>query len=144
MSMDWLPTFVAAGGGRQDPAFPSDGVDIGPALRGGALPERSLFWRYGFRQQRAHRLGRYKYLKINDNEFLFDVVADPLERGNLKNRQPERFAEMKAAWEQWDAGMLHDPAAPSAGSLPANVADRFNTPDPPPPPDTPPPPGERG
>jgi arylsulfatase A-like enzyme len=126
LSMDWLPTFVAAGGGRQDPAFPSDGMDIRAALAGGALPERSLFWRYGNKAQRAHRFGRHKYLKINDNEFLFDVVADPLERANLKAREPERFAAMKAAWEGWDAGMLHDPSAPSAGSLPANVADRFD------------------
>ena len=129
ISMDWLPTFVAAGGGRVSPDVPSDGVDIAPALTGGTIPDRPLFWRYGFRQQRAHRLGRYKYLKINDNEFLFDVVADPLERGNLKDREPERFAAMKAAWEQWDAGMLHDPDAPSAGSLPQNLADHFNTPD---------------
>jgi arylsulfatase A-like enzyme len=136
VSMDWLPTFVAAGGGQQDPAFPSDGVDIGAALTGGSLPERSLFWRYGYRAQRAHRRGNYKYLKINDNEFLFDVVADPLERGNLKDRQPERFAQLKAGWEQWDAGMLHDPVAPSAGSQPANVADRFDSPPLPPPPAT--------
>ena len=128
MSMDWLPTFLAAGGGRQDPAYQSDGVDIRAALAGGTLPERSLFWRYGYRAQRAHRRGNYKYLKINDNEFLFDVVADPLERGNLKDRQPERFAELKAAWEQWDAGMLHDPNALSIGNQPATVADRFNSP----------------
>ena len=134
MSMDWLPTFVAAGGGRQDPAFPSDGVDIRPALTGGTLPERSLFWRYTNKQQRAHRLGNYKYLKINANEFLFDVVADPLERANLKNREPERFAGLKAAWEQWDAGMLHDPTAPSAGNTPNYWADHFNSPQPPAPP----------
>jgi arylsulfatase A-like enzyme len=133
MSMDWLPTFVAAGGGRQDPAYPSDGIDVRPALTGGALPERPLFWRFGNKAQRAHRLGHYKYLKINDNEFLFDVVADPLERGNLKDRQPDRFAAMKAAWEQWDAGMLHDPTAQSAGNEPANWADHFNSPPPPPP-----------
>ena len=131
ISMDWLPTFVAAGGGTVNPAYPSDGVDIRPALRGGTLPERPLFWRYGSKQQRAHRLGNYKYLKINDNEFLFDVVADPLERGNLKGREPERFAQMKAAWEQWDAGMLHDPAAPSSGSTPDHLADHFNSPPPP-------------
>ncbi len=134
VSMDWLPTFVAAGGGLQDPAYPSDGVDIRAALTGGTLPERSLFWRYGYRAQRAHRRGNHKYLKINDNEFLFDVIADPLERANLKDRQPERFAAMRAAWEQWDEAMLHDPNAPSAGSLPANVADRFNSPPPVPPP----------
>jgi len=128
MSMDWLPTLVAAGGGRMDAAFPSDGVDLRPALAGVDLPERSLFWRYRYRDQRAHRQGNYKYLKINDNEFLFDVVADPLERANLKVRQPARFAAMKAAWEQWDAGMLHDPTAQSGGNLPANWADHFNSP----------------
>jgi arylsulfatase A-like enzyme len=134
ISMDWLPTFVAAGGGQQSAAFPSDGTDIRPALAGSALPARTLFWRYGNKQQRAARRGNYKYLKINDNEFLFDVVADPLERGNLKLRQPERFAELQAAWEQWDAGMLHDPAAPSAGNTPGNLADHFNSPPPPAPP----------
>jgi arylsulfatase A-like enzyme len=125
MSMDWLPTFVALGGGRQDPDHPSDGVDLAPALAGGALPERSLFWRFGNMGQRAHRCGAYKYLRINDHEFLFDVVADPLERANLKDRDPERFAALKAAWEQWDQQMLHDPSAPSAGNSPATLADHF-------------------
>jgi arylsulfatase A-like enzyme len=125
MSMDWLPTFVAAGGGALDPAYPSDGVDIRPALLGGTLPERTLFWRYGNKQQRAAYRGGHKYLKINENEFLFDVIADPLERANLKNRMPERFAELKGAWEQWDSGMLHDPKAPSAGNTPDHLADHF-------------------
>src|SRR5690606_28016286 len=115
MSMDWLPTFVAAGGGSQDPARPSDGMDIRAALMGGALPERTLFWRFGSKDQKAARRGSYKYLSINGNEFLFDVVQDPLERGNLKDRMPDRFAELKAAFEAWDAGMLHDPDAPSFG-----------------------------
>ena len=129
MSMDWLPTFVAAGGGSQDLARPSDGLDIRPALAGGALPERTLFWRFGNKDQKAARRGAYKYLSINGNEFLFDVVQDPLERGNLKERMPDRFAMLKEAFETWDAGMLHDPYAQSAGTLPQNLADHFNTPD---------------
>jgi arylsulfatase A-like enzyme len=134
MSMDWLPTFVSAGGGRQSGAFPSDGVDLWPALAGGTLPERPMFWRYTNKQQRAARRGQYKYLKINDNEFLFDIVADPLERGNLKNLKPETFSELKSAWEQWNRGMLHDPTAASAGNAPSNWADHFNSPPPPAPP----------
>ncbi|MGC1270901.1 MAG: sulfatase-like hydrolase/transferase [Croceibacterium sp.] len=129
MSMDWLPTFVAAGGGKPDPASAPDGVDITPALLGGELPARTLFWRYGSKGQRAVRQGNLKYLKINDNEFLFDVVADPLERGNLKNRQPEAFAALKSAWEAWDKTMLHDPNAPSAGNTPDHLADHFGPPD---------------
>jgi arylsulfatase A-like enzyme len=132
--MDWLPTFVAAGGGQPSAAFPSDGADLWPVLAGGTIPERPLFWRYTNKQQRAARLGRYKYLKINENEFLFDIIADPLERGNLKNRQPEKFAELKGAWEQWNSGMLTDPAAASAGNSPNAWADHFNTPPPPAPP----------
>jgi arylsulfatase A-like enzyme len=122
LSMDWLPTFLAAAGSR---ANGSDGVDIGAALAGGALPERTLYWRYKNKDQKAARRGDYKYLSIGGNEFLFDVVRDPLERGNLKDRMPERFAELKSSWEQWNANMLFDPTAPSAGSSPALVADRF-------------------
>lgn len=125
MSMDWLPTFLAAGGGTADSTHPSDGIDIGPTLRGGGLAERTLFWRFGNKDQKAARRGDYKYLSINGNEFLFDVVRDPLERGNLKERMPEHFADLKAAWHAWDVGMLHDSKAPSAGSSPSLVADRF-------------------
>ena len=131
MSMDWLPTFVAAaGGGAARATFPSDGVDIAPPSPGGALPERPLFWRFGKHGQRAARRGRYKYLKINDNEFLFDVVADPLERANLKNRHPELFAGLVAAWQAWNAGMLpNDPAASTYGFTGRMLADHFGVED---------------
>ena len=52
------------------------------------------------------RDGDWKYLKINDNEFLFDVVADPLERANLREREPELFARLAKAWEEWNDEML--------------------------------------
>ena len=32
-----------------------------------------------------------KYLKIAENTFLFNVINDPLERANLKNRQKDTF-----------------------------------------------------
>lgn len=67
---------------------------------------RTLFWRYKSQRQRAVREGRYKYLRINDNEFLFDVEDDTLERANLRERHPEVFARLKAAWDAWDAQFL--------------------------------------
>jgi hypothetical protein len=68
--------------------------------------ERKLFWRYKANHQRAIRDGAYKYLKIGKNEYLFNVVEDPLERANLKDRDPGRFSRMKAEWLQWNKGML--------------------------------------
>jgi len=125
MSMDWLPTFVAAGGGRQDAAYPSDGVDILPAIRGEAMPERTLFWRYNNHGQEAVRRGKWKYLKIAGNSFLFDIVADPMERGNLKVHHPEVFAELQTAFAEWNKGMLFDPDAPSYGFTGQMMADHF-------------------
>lgn len=133
MSMDWLPTFVAAGGGQQNAAYPSDGVDILPAIQGAPMPERTLFWRYNNHGQEAVRRGKWKYLKIAGNSFLFDIIADPMERGNLKDRQPEKFAELQSAFTEWNKGMLFDPNAPSYGFTGQQMVDRFGVAAPAPP-----------
>ncbi|HVV46597.1 MAG TPA: sulfatase-like hydrolase/transferase, partial [Bryobacteraceae bacterium] len=44
ISMDWLPTLLAAAGTAPDPAFPSDGINLLPGLAGTSAPvERKLF-----------------------------------------------------------------------------------------------------
>ena len=123
MSMDWMPTFLAAAGATAPE--PLDGIDVSPALRGAALGERTLFWRYKHQGQQAARRGRYKYLRIAGNSFLFDVEADPLERANLKAREPERFAALVREYDAWNATMLPlDPASTSAGFRSEHMADR--------------------
>ncbi len=126
MSMDFLPTFLAAAGGSAPAATPFDGIDLRPAFAGRPMPERTMYWRYWSKDQKAVRRGRYKYLKINENEFLFDVIADPLERGNLKDRMPEIFAELKQAHADWNAQMLFDPNARSYGFEPRMLADHYD------------------
>lgn len=126
LSMDFMPTFLAAAGAEPDPAYPLDGVDLRPALAGRTLPDRDLFWRFWSKDQKAVRRGRYKYLKIGPNEFLFDIIADPQERGNLKNRKPELFAQLKAAHDAWNSKMLHDPNARSYGFSPGMLADHYD------------------
>ena len=130
MTMDWLPTFVAAAGGADDPSIQSDGVDIRQAIAGKALPERTLYWRYGNMEQAAARRGDWKYLKIKGNTFLFNVVADPMERANLKKRNPSTFEALQAAWSSWNTSMLPvDPQANSAGFSGSQLADHFGVDD---------------
>ena len=84
----------AAGGRRRgaDPAYPPDGMNLLPALTQSAAPvPRKLFWRYKANAQRAMRDGDRSILKILDNTFLFNVVDDPMERANLKDRQQGRL-----------------------------------------------------
>ena len=105
--MDWLPTLLAAAGVAPHADYPPDGESILPVLLGDAPAHpRTLFWRYKSQRQRAVREGRFKYLRINDNEFLFDVEDDTLERANLRHKHPEVFERLRAAWEQWNAQFL--------------------------------------
>lgn len=104
ISMDWLPTLLAAAGVAPDPAYPPDGENILPVLEGQApVHPRQLYWRYKAQRQRAVRDGDWKYLKINDNEFLFDVALDTLERANLKHQHPEVIERLRAQWLAWSA-----------------------------------------
>ena len=106
-TMDWLPTLLSAAGTAPDPAYPSDGMDLLPVLEGRApATPRTLFWRYKWNDQAAMRDGDYKYLKLRDNTFLFDVARDPRERANLKALRPDIYARMTAAWNTWNATML--------------------------------------
>lgn len=110
ITMDWLPTFLAAAGITPDKSFTPDGRDIGPFLRTPSKHEdRILSWRYKKNDQHAQTEGQYKYLKIGKNEFLFDVVADPRERANLKDRLPDIFEKLRKDWAQWNAQMLPFP-----------------------------------
>ena len=107
ITMDWFPTLLEAAGTAPHPDYPPDGISLLPVLTGDRGPEpRRLFWRYKTNAQRAMRDGDWKYLKIRDNEYLFDVVEDPRERANLKERQRATFARLTAEWAVWNAAML--------------------------------------
>lgn len=107
ISMDWLPTLLAAAGTAPAASHPSDGVNLLPVLTGAAAPaERTLFWRYKANAQKAVRAGDWKYLKLNDNEFLFNLAQDQRERANLAAKHPDKLADLKAQWDTWNAAML--------------------------------------
>jgi arylsulfatase A-like enzyme len=137
MNMDWLPTLLAAAGTERDPVYPPDGINLLPFLTQNAAPvRRRVYWRYRLNAQQAMRDGDLKYLKINDNSFLFNVVDDPLERANLKDREPEVYKRLVQDYEEWEATMLPlDPAAYTYGFHPSELADHYSPqPVPPPPP----------
>jgi arylsulfatase A-like enzyme len=127
ITMDWLPTLLAAAGTAPDPLFPSDGIDLMPLLAPGPTPKpRKLFWRYKYMHQQVARDGDWKYLKILDNTFLFDLAQDPMERANLKERRKDIYERLVAEWNEWNATMLPlDPASFTGGFTAAQLADHF-------------------
>jgi len=127
ITMDWLPTLLEAAGTYQDPAYPSDGMSLIPALTEETAPVgRKLFWRFKSNGQRAVREGDMKWLMIRDNTFLFNVVDDPLERANLKDRQPELFRRLAEEFAAWNATMLpEDPKSYSERITGKTWADHY-------------------
>ena len=106
LTMDWAATMVELGGAKPHADYPLDGVSLTPVLRQPAQTfERPLHWRMNHRGQRAMRLGDYKYLRVDGNDYLFNIPADERERANLAKRQPERLEALRSAWEAWHATM---------------------------------------
>jgi arylsulfatase A-like enzyme len=130
--MDWLPTLLGAAGARPDPAYPPDGMSLLPTLTQNAAPvPRKLYWRYNQKSQHATRDGDMKYLKIRENTFLFNVADDPLERANLRNRQPEVYRRLVQDYENWNATMLPEQPRPNGGFSADQLADHFGNERPP-------------
>ncbi|MCL4762475.1 MAG: sulfatase-like hydrolase/transferase [Burkholderiales bacterium] len=109
MTMDWSATILDAAGVLPSAGEASsvDGVSLLPHLmsaehRGDPRP---LFWRMKHRGQRAARLGSWKYLKVDDNEYLFDLSKDERERANLSARHPDRLELLRAMWLAWNETM---------------------------------------
>lgn len=104
LTMDWSATMLAAAGVTAHRDFPLDGVSLLPVLRDPAATfARPMGWRMKHREQRAWRDGRWKYLRVDGHEYLFDIEADERERANRGPYEGDRLTRMRQAWEDWQA-----------------------------------------
>jgi len=112
ITMDWTATVLAATGTPADPSYPLDGEDLLPVCAGQKdVYDRMLFWRTARPPARdAARIGKWKYLKDEGKEQLFDLSIDPGERNDLRKKHPEVFEDIKKRYLAWDAQMLPRPA----------------------------------
>lgn len=127
MTMDWSVTMLSLAGAQPKPGFEWDGVSLEPILsRPSETFDRPLFWRMNHRGQRAMRDGRWKYLRVDGHDYLFDIQTDARERANLAKREPERLSKMRAAWETWNASMppIPEDATVSLGYSKADMPQR--------------------
>ena len=110
LTMDWSATMLAAAGVAAHPEWPLDGVSLLPVLREPAATfARPMAWRMKHREQRAYRDGRWKYLRVDGHDYLFDIEADERERANRGPHEGERLAQLRQAWEDWQATLPEIP-----------------------------------
>jgi len=122
ITMDWVATILDAAGASPPPDYPLDGVSLLEVLRRPeAIFERELFWRMKFRNQKAMRAGNWKWLSLDGDEFLFDLVRDPRERANRAKHEPQRLAAMRTRYAEWENALPQ--FSDATFSVPATRAD---------------------
>lgn len=110
VSLDIVPTVLAATGAAVPAGRQLDGVNLLPYLRGQqpGRPHESLFWRFG--AQRAMRMGDWKLLKQQPQApwQLYNLAEDIAESKDLAETMPEKVKELDQAWQAWNA-QLQEP-----------------------------------
>ena len=108
ITMDWTATILAAGKTKADPQFPLDGINLLPVLlQKQKNTSRTFYWRTTQRSnEKAIRDGQWKYLKDEDQEFLFNLENDPGETTDLKHKEPNIFDALKTKFSNWEKTVL--------------------------------------
>lgn len=109
-SLDISATALSAAGASADAAL--DGVDLRPFFRGekSGDPHAALYWRMKARNTWAIRMGDWKLVANNrwhdlpagiPKPRLINLAEDVGELRDLSSAQPEKAAELQAAYDAW-------------------------------------------
>jgi len=105
ISLDVLPTVVAAGGGPVGDGL--DGWNLIPFMTGDAAPEnRFLYWR--FNRSWAIRDAEWKLIgeRGAQRPQLFHIASDIRESKDLYEQRPKVVARLQKAYDAWDGTLM--------------------------------------
>ncbi len=103
MSIDILPTALAAAGAERIGKLPLDGRNILPALAGKAdRVHEQLYWSSaGGKGAWAIRSGKWKLVGLKDKLELFDLEEDKGESNDLSGKNPAQVGKLKTLHDAW-------------------------------------------
>ena len=103
-SLEIFPTLLNALGIAPPPGVVLDGFDMLPILQGKAPSQRTeMFWER--RDDRAARVGNWKWVESRRGSGLFDLSTDIGEQDDLSREKPEIVERLKARFAAWKREM---------------------------------------
>jgi arylsulfatase A-like enzyme len=127
LSLDILPTALAAANAEIDPAWALDGVNLLPHFQGVTAeePHAMLYWRFG--TQRAIRSGAWKLVQGREERGgsiqvakegpwrLYNLRQDISEANDRSAEHPDKVRKLTQQWEEWSAQLPAPAWLPTKG-----------------------------
>jgi len=103
-SLELFPTFTNLSGTNLPKNIAFDGFDMLPILTGKtASPRKEMFWQR--RDDKAARVGRYKWVESKKGKGLFDLSTDIGESHDLSMERPKLLRQVTARFAHWKKQM---------------------------------------
>ncbi len=120
-AVDLLPTFAKIAGAELPADYKPDGVDQSQVIQAkqeAKLREKPLFWKSGSnKKSKTHWVSyavlhdQWKYVSNTDGsqQELYNIVADPFEKTDLKEGNPEALAQLTQLLADWKKTLPEKP-----------------------------------
>lgn len=103
-SLEIIPTLLSETGIAPPSKVILDGYNIMPTLsKGLPSPRKEMYWQR--RNDKAARVGNWKWVESSKGNGLFDLSKDIGEQNDLSKTYPEKLKEMKAHFANWKKKM---------------------------------------
>ena len=108
IALDVFATVASAASAQKYIKNDIDGVDLLPYLTGDkfGLPHEYLYWQNPDKDIDVVRDERYKYLRIKNDEYIFDLKNDISEETNIINSSKPIYDRLKSQFKEWEKGMI--------------------------------------
>ena len=108
IALDVFATVASAASAEKYIRNDIDGVDILPYITGekSGLPHKYLYWQNPDKDIDVVRDERYKYLRIKEEEYIFDLKNDISEEINIIDSSKSIYDRLKSQFKEWEKEMI--------------------------------------
>ena len=108
IALDVFATVASAASAKKHIKNDIDGVDLLPYINGdkSGLPHQYLYWQNPDKDIDVVRDERYKYLRIKNDEYIFDLKNDISEETNIIDSSKPIYDRLKSQFKEWEKDMI--------------------------------------